>query len=152
MMDMTMTDRPPGPGELAARKRDRFLATVLAGCAVVGGALGGVLGVYDTRGSAFVDPGRLTLPPAVAVALAVGLACALIAVPLYMFTKVDEMKVRRNLRSMTGGCLAVLGLYPAWQMLAAGRLMPQPSALGIFAICYVATIGTFAILQLRGRA
>lgn len=54
--------------------------------------------------------------------------------------------------SMTGGCLAVLGLYPAWQMLAAGGLAPQPSALGIFAICYAVTIGTFVVLQIRGRA
>ena len=151
MMAKAMTERRElGPGERANRARVRFKWIMLIVAGAVGGVLGGIVGGADHGHLTGFDPARIVLDPTLAVFVAIGFAAAMGGLPLYLFTQVDEMKVQRNLKGMTGGLIAVLGGYPAWQMLAAGGLVPQPTAFDIFAIGYVAMLATFVTLKLRG--
>ncbi|MGL4314680.1 MAG: hypothetical protein ACRCSO_11905 [Sphingomonas sp.] len=150
-----MTDRREiGPGERISRQRERYTRMVSIGCGVFGGVLGGVIGAAVAKGHAttngWFDPTKLTLSAPVAILLALGFIIGLVGLPLYMFGQVDELKVRRNLEAMTAGLFAVLGGYPAWQLLAAGGLLPQPSPIGIFSLGYVGMIAAFVIGKLRG--
>lgn len=149
----TVNSKPtPGPGELRLRARTRNRNLFLAGCVVLGMVLGGVLGFFDEGDgpAMLLDPTRLSVPPVVAVLLAVGFLAGLVALPLYMFRKVDELKIRQNMLAMVAGCFAVIGGYPAWQLLAAGGLTGQPSAVGVFLLGYGFTTATFVVLKLRG--
>ncbi|MGJ3647218.1 hypothetical protein ACLB0R_01920 [Sphingomonas sp. GlSt437] len=149
-----MTDaRQLGPGELAARKRARYRLIVLTGCGLFGGVLGAFIGAAVAEGHAttngWFDPAKLVLSPIAATVLALGFVIGLVGLPVYFFGQVDELKVRRNLQSMTGGLLAVLGGYPAWQLLAAGRLVPQPSAFGIWLIGYFSMVAMYLVFKVR---
>lgn len=154
MMAKAMVDRRElGPGEQAARRRTRYKLIVMAGCGLFGGVLGGVIGVAVGEGHAttngWFDPAKLVLSPPVAVLLALGFVIGLVGIPLYLFGQVDELKVRRNLEAMTAGLFAVLGGYPAWQLLAAGDLLPQPHAFGVFLLGYFGMIAALLIGKLR---
>jgi hypothetical protein len=142
--------RELGPGELAMRARTRLKWAMLIVAWLIGGVLGGIVGGSDRNHLTGFDPARIVLNPALSIVLAIGFLGAMAGLPLYMFGQVDEMKVQRNLRSMTGGLLAVLGGYPAWQMLAAGGLVPQPSGFDVFVIGYVAMLVSFVVQKLRG--
>ncbi|HEX4692996.1 hypothetical protein [Sphingomonas sp.] len=144
-----MAEHDLGPGERAGRARRRFMLMLIIGGGALGGILGGVIG-GSSAGKGGFDPAHLTLNPAAAVLMAAGCLIALVALPLYMFVKVDEMKAKRNMKAMTAGCLAVIGGYPAWQMLAAGGFVPQPSALGMFVIAYGIMALVSLFLRFRG--
>jgi hypothetical protein len=146
---LLMADHDLGPGERAGRARRRFMLMLVIGGGALGGILGGVIG-GSSAGKGGFDPTHLTLNPVVAVLMAAGCLVALIGLPLYLFAKVDEMKAKRNLKAMTAGCLGVLGGYPAWQMLAAGGFVPQPSALGMFVIAYGVMALVSLFLRFRG--
>lgn len=143
--------RAPGPGEQRLRAQTRNRNLFLAGCVVAGMVLGGVLGIFDEgpNPGLLIDPARMVVPPVVGALLAVGFLIGLVALPLYMFRKVDELKVQQNMQAMAAGSFAVIGGYPAWQMLAAGGLAQQPSAFGIFLLGYGITTATFVALKLR---
>lgn len=139
-----------GPGErIARRNRWRMYAFIVA-CGVLGGVLGGALSALDTGNADAFSPAAIRLAPLPALLLAIGFLIALIAVPLYAFTIIDEVKVRLNLQAMTAACLAVTGGYPAWQSLAAGGWVPQPSAWGVFLLAYATMAIVGIALKLRG--
>jgi len=139
-----------GPGERIARRNRRRMYYFLGGCLVVGAVLGGAASVFELGDHAGLhDIAAVRLPPAVAVLLAIGFLAALIGIPAYSFRLIDEVKVQANLKAMSGACLAVVGGYPAWQALAAGGLVPQPSALGVFLIAYVSMAVLGLVFKLR---
>jgi hypothetical protein len=132
------------------RARTRFKWATLIGSCVLGGVLGAMVsGANKGQGHLFGDPTLLKLDPGMAIVIAIAFAAAMVGLPLYFYSKVDELKVRQNLQGMTGGCLAVLGGYPAWQSLAAGGLLPQPTAVGMFALCYFAMLVVFLVMRFR---
>lgn len=142
--------REMGPGERADRARTRTKWAMLVGSLVFGGILGGLVGGADQgNGGLFSHPERLILSPALSITLAIGFVIGFVGLPVYFYGKVDELKVRINLQGMAGGCLTVLGGYPAWQMLAAGGFMPQPTALGIFALCYFGMLVVYLAARYR---
>lgn len=148
-----MTDkRELGPGERAMRARARFRNRVLVAVVLFGGLLGLAMGLADKHDgpSGVLDIDKMTVSPAVAVLLAIGFLIGLVVAPLYMFRQVDELKVLRNMQSMVAGWFAVIGGFPAWQMLAAGGLAPQPTAVGLFLLAYGMTLVTFVVLKVRG--
>lgn len=142
----------PGPGERRLRQRRRNHFGYLALCLALGGVLGGVMGAFDSgpNHSVLIDFTRLALPPAIAVVIAIAFILSLVVLPLYMFRKIDELKVLQNMQALSGGAFAVLGGYPAWQLLAAGGLAPQPSAWGVFLLGYGFMLVSFVALRLRG--
>lgn len=156
MTATAMTDRDsdlrPGPGERAARARERYQRNYLLGAAAFGGVIGGLLavGTPGTRHAlAALAQGQLKLDPLFAVVLAVAVLIGLGALPAYGFRTIDEVKVRRNLWSMAAAWFAVIAGYPAWVVLAAGGLLPQPSALGLFVGAYAATMLAYVVMRLR---
>ena len=116
-----------------------------------GGLLGGILGVADQGPgkSLFSDWDKLSISPVMAILLTIGVLIALVGLPVYMFRKIDELKVLRNMQSMVGGWFAVIGGFPAWQLLAAGGLAPPPTAIGLFLLAYGFTLLTFVLLKFR---
>lgn len=149
MMANMIDDRTSGTGEAVTRARLRYRTKFLLACFVFGTAIGGVIGWQAASSDTGLDIGRLTLTPIVAVLLAIALLVGLVAVPAFMFRKVDELKVRQNLQAMAAGWFALIGGYPAWQMLAAGGLVPQPSAVGLFLLGYAVTLAAFIIVKLK---
>lgn len=148
-----MVDRQMGPGELATLQRRRYKQRVFIGLVLFGGLLGGLIGGFDRHegNGSIWDIAGLQLSPAIAVFAALAVVAALVGLPLYMFTKIDELMVRRNMRAMTAGWLAVMGGFPAWFVLSAGGLAPAPTALGLFLLAYGVTLITFTFLKWRDR-
>lgn len=136
-----------GPGERATLARRRYKQRLYIALLIFGGVVGGATGWLDqSRGGGLA---ALSLPPVAAGLLALAMIIGMVIVPLYMFSQVDELAVRRNLRAMAAGWLAVMGGFPAWFLLAAGGLAPTPSAIGLFLLAYGVTLVTFLILKLR---
>jgi hypothetical protein len=69
------------------------------------------------------------------------------ALPLYGFTQIDEMKREYNLVAFTGGCIAVITGFPVWAILYAGGFVPAPHAFGVFAIAFVAMVISYPIAR-----
>ena len=152
MMVTAMTEREMGPGERATLARQRFQRNYLLAAAAFGGVIGGVLAVgAPGPRHAFVAlaQGQLKLDPWFAIAIAVALLIGLAGMPIYSFRTIDEVKVRRNLWSMTAGWFVMVAGYPAWAVLAAGGLLPQPSAVALFLGSYGATMMAYVVLRLR---
>lgn len=151
MMGIAMAGRELGPGERIARRNRRRMIYFLIGAVLLGGVLGGSAAVFHAHSPGDMhDISNWRVPPFAAVLLAIGFFIALVGVPLWGFRLVDEVKVRRNLQVLAGSSLAVLGGYPAWQALAAGGLLPQPSALGVFLINYAMLIILGIAFKIRG--
>ncbi len=157
MMATAMTernaDRELGPGERATLARQRFQRNFLIGCMLFGGVIGGALAVGTEYSGGLIEGlsrGAIVLPPVVAIMLAIALLIGLVAVPVYSFRTINEVKVKRNLWSMAAGWFVVIGGYPVWAMLAAGGLVAQPNALILFAATYAVTMIAYAIQWLRG--
>lgn len=145
-----VSDRELGPGERANLARRRYKQRFYIALFVFGGLVGGLVGgLSQSRDKGLAGLDTLSLPPVAAIMLASAMVIGLVAIPIYMFGKVDELAVRRNLRGMAAGWLAVIGGYPAWYLLAAGGLAPAPNALGLFMLAYGVTLVTFIILKMR---
>ncbi|MEO0699325.1 MAG: hypothetical protein AAFY81_06355, partial [Pseudomonadota bacterium] len=94
---------------------------------------------------------EMVLDPTIAVILAVTLLLSLIALPLWVFGLTDELVRERNLIGYTGGSMAVMGGVPAWAVLHAGGLAPEPTAQGAWAIGFFATMAAFAYAWISSR-
>lgn len=142
-----------GPGERATLARQRYQRNFLMVGALLGAVIGGILGgASPGAGSAFaaLAKGQLTLSPLTAILLALALVAGLVVLPIYGFRTIDEVKVRRSLWSMAAAWFVVIAGYPVWAVLAAGGLLPQPSAVALFIAAYGATMIAFVVLRLRG--
>jgi len=156
MMAKPMTEiarkRELGPGERATLARERFQRNFLIGCMLLGGGVGIALAISTEYSGGLIEGlahGAITLHPVVAIVLALGMLIGLVALPVYGFRTIDEVKVMRNLWSMSVGWFVVIGGYPAWAMLAAGGLVPQPHALGLFLLAYGVTMVAYLIAKWR---
>ena len=133
------------------RRRREIITYVTAG--LVGGVIGFLVAFADQGdGNLFNgDWDKLVLDPAMAVGLAIALVLGIIVLPLWAFTVSDELVRERNYIGYTGGCMAFMGLVPAWALLHAGGLAPEPTVPAAWAIGFFATMGTFAIAWFRIR-
>jgi hypothetical protein len=140
-----------GPGEARTRQRQRRYLAYLG----LGGVLGGVIGFlagYLDKGDANLFAGdwdALALDPGLALFLAALLLIGFLAVPLWGFRIVDELKREHSLVGYTGSSLAVLAAFPVWAVLHAGGFVPPPHAFGIFAIAYVSMAASFLFARWR---
>jgi len=141
--------KSPGPGEARTRQRQRRQIVFVSIAALLGGAIGFTTAFFDKGdGSLFTgDWDALSLDPAVAVILAVALFVGFMVLPLYGFTRVDEIKREDNLIAFTGGCIAVITGFPVWAVLYAGGFVPAPHGFGVFAIAFVAMMVSYPIAR-----
>lgn len=133
------------PGEARSRRRTRNEIYLYIFCALLGGVIGFIAAFAD-KGDANLFRGewdRLVLDPTVAVVMAAALFLSLTVLPVWCFSLVDELVRERNYIGYTGGCVAVLGGYPAWLMLHAGGLAGPPHAMGVWAIAFLAMMAAF---------
>jgi hypothetical protein len=138
-----------GPGEARTRERQRCQIVYLVIAALLGGGIGFFTAFFDEGdGSLFTgDWEALSLDPGIAIALAIALVAGFLALPLYGFTQIDEIKREYNLVAFTGGCLAVITGFPVWAVLYAGGFVPAPHAFGVFAIAFVSMMVSYAIAR-----
>ncbi|MEO0871534.1 MAG: hypothetical protein AAFY19_06165 [Pseudomonadota bacterium] len=149
-----MTDtieKHPGEARMKARRRREIMTYIFAG--ILGGVIGFIVAVADQGdGNLFNgDWDKLVLDPTIAVILAIALLLSLIALPLWLFGLTDELVRERNLIGYTGGSMAVMGGVPAWAVLHAGGLAPEPTAQGAWAIGFFVTMIAFAFAWIRSR-
>ena len=145
-------DEQSNPGEARTRaRRNRKIAFMLF-AGITGAIIGAFMsGVEGGEGHFFHgDIEDLTLPVWAALLLALAFLFSLVGLPMWGFTQIDDYQVRQNLIAYAAGCVAVVGGYPAWAVLAMGGLLPFPTAFGIFAIAFIATMVTFGVVKLRG--
>ncbi|MEO0590905.1 MAG: hypothetical protein AAFZ11_10140 [Pseudomonadota bacterium] len=147
----TQTDIGPGEARMKARRRREIITYVFA--SLLGGGIGIILSVADQGdGSLFLGEWEeMVLDPTIAVILATTLLLSLIALPLWAFTVTDELVLKRNLIGYTGGSMAVMGGVPAWAVLHAGGLAPEPTAQGAWAIGFFVTMIAFAFAWISSR-
>lgn len=140
------------PGEARTRARRNRKIAYLFVAAIIGAGIGAFLsGVESGEGDFLLgDIEALTMPVWAALALAVAFFVSLAALPLWGFTQLDDYQIRQNLIAYAGGCVAVVAGYPMWAVLAMGGLLPFPTAFGVFAMAFLATMVTFAAVKLRG--
>lgn len=95
------TDKQLSPGEARKRVR-RWRQWVYLGVgALAGGLIGFFTGLFDQGdGNLFAgDIEELSLPPGVAILIAIGLAAAFIALPLWGFRMIDDYNRRLQTRT-----------------------------------------------------
>lgn len=141
------------PGEARTRKRQRRELIRLANAALMGVAVGFLVAFAD-RGDGNLFTGgwdKLVLHPAMAIGLAIAMIIGLIIWPIWAIRESDELVRERNYIAYAGGGIAVTGIVPAWALLHGGGLVPAPSAPGVWAMCFVVTMGTLAFAWLRDR-
>jgi drug/metabolite transporter (DMT)-like permease len=148
-----MTNKEPVPlsGEERTRRRRRNQYIYFGVAMVIGGLLGWLISSNDsgTGNLFFGDYADLKLDPTIALVLAGGFLFALVVLPLWGFTQIDELQREQNLIGFTGGCVAVLGCFPMWTMLYAGGHAPPPDAFGLFAVGFAAMGGSFLYAKFR---
>lgn len=132
--------QPLGPGETRTRARQRRYIAFATLSGVLGALTGFLTGFFDRgHGSLFMgDWDALALDPGLALLLAALLLIGFLALPLWGFTMVDELKREHSLVAYAGSGMAVLAAFPVWAALHAGGFVPAPHAFGIFAICFAA--------------
>lgn len=140
------------PGEARNRQRQRRQIVYIGITALFGGMVGFATGFFDQGdGNLFAgDWESLSLPPGIAIALAVALIGAFIGLPLYGFIQIDDYKREMNLVAFTGGMLAVLAGFPIWAVLYAGGFAPPPHAFGVFAIGFASMFVAYLVAWWRG--
>lgn len=140
-----------GPGEARTRQRQRrYIAFVGLG-GVVGGITGFLTGFFDKGdGNLFNgDWHALALDPWLALFLAALLLIGLLALPLWGFSLVDELKREHSLVAYTGSSLAVLAGFPVWAVLYAGGLLPAPHAPGLWTVGFAAMLVSYLYARWR---
>lgn len=139
------------PGETRTRQRNRreIITYVFAGA--IGMVLGAITVLAD-KGSGDLFTGEwetMVFDPTLAVILAATILLGFVALPFWCFTVIDEVVKERNLIGYTGGGMVVMGGAPAWAVLHAGGFVHAPSAAGIWALGFLATMIVFAIAWIR---
>ena len=121
----------------------------------MGGVLGGITGFltgYLDKGDGNLLAGdwdALALEPGLALFLAAMLLIGFLAVPLWGFAMVDELKREHSLVAYTGSSLAVLAAFPVWAVLHAGGFVPPPHAPGLWLVAFVAMIASYLVARWR---
>ena len=144
-------DNQIGPGEANTRRRKRRQYVFYGVAMLIVASLGAILSQVERGEGSFFssDIANLTLEPWVALVMVGLILFALLALPLWGFTQVDELLREQNLVGMTGGCLAVLSGYPVWVMLYAGGFTEAPHAFGTFLLAFFGMAATFAYAKIR---
>lgn len=140
-----------GSGEAHTRRRRRRQYAFYAVAGALGAGLGAILSAVERGEGSFFssDFANLSLEPWVALAMAALVLFALLILPLWSYSKIDELLREQNLVGMTGGCLAVLSGYPVWLMLFAGGFVEAPHAFGVFLLGFFGMAATFAYAKIR---
>lgn len=144
-----MTDQETlSPGEARTKARQRRQIIYFCVALLIGALIGFFTGFFDQGdGNLFAgDWEDLSLPPVVAIGVAIGVLVGFLALPLWGFTQIDDYKREQNYIAFTGGMHGVLAGFPIWAVLYAGGFAPPPHAFGVWAIGFVsmAVAGLYA--------
>lgn len=147
------SDKELGPGEANTRRRKRRQYLYYGVAILLGAGLGAILSQVERGEGSFFSSeiANLSLEPWVALVMVGLILFALLALPMWGFTQIDELLRDQNLVGMTGGCLAVLSGYPVWVMLYAGGFAEPPHAFGVFLLAFLGMAATFAYAKIRTR-
>lgn len=146
-----MTDTNSNIGEQKVRKQTRKYIGMFVGALIFGGLIGYLMGFSEGGSGNFLtgDVENLTMTPGMAIALAAAIFIGLIGYPLYTLRHVDELERAINVKATAIAGLVALGLYPVWQVLAIGGLVPHPSAHTMFLATMAAGFITYTWLKFR---
>ncbi len=145
MTGVHMTD-DRGVGERQERAKRNRTWTYYAALALAGGVVGFVFAQYETDGAVWADG---TIPPTVAVGLALVTAVAIIGGCIFMKRRMDEVELQNNLYAGAAASIIVMTGYPVWYLLWKGQLVPEPSHRIMFAALYLVMVVTYLIRKFR---
>ena len=145
------SDTLQSPGEARTRQRQRRKTMYLVAAGVLGAVIGFV-GTFFDLGDGSIFSGRwdgLSLPPVVAIVLAIAILVGFLILPLWGFTQIDEHQRENNLMGYTGGLAAVIAGFPLWVVLYAGGFVPPPNAFGLWLVGLLAMLGSYLYARWR---
>ena len=139
MTGTTMKRSEIGPGEAAARARQRRLLLNFGAIAAVGFVVGLTAAFVENKDLPIWAGG--TMPGWFAVLAAV-LTVGAVGIGSWLYHRnMDELERLDNYWAGTLGANALLGGYPVWLILWKGGLAPQPDALTLYlAVFAVVTV------------
>ena len=141
-----------GPGEQKTKARRLRYMAYMGVAFLLGIALSAILNMDDGAASdLFLGNSERALDPTIAIVATGVILISFLGLPVWGFTQIDEHLREQNFVSFTGGALAVLCGYPAWAVLSAGGFLTRPTAFGVFALAFLASMVTFAVVKLRDR-
>ncbi|MFM9978307.1 MAG: hypothetical protein ACKVOP_09750, partial [Sphingomonadaceae bacterium] len=97
--------------------------------------LGGLIGAgFIAFNSDLIAPMNGSIPPAMAVILAVILATAVLWASIAYNKRADEIAIVNNIHASATGSFVLLAGYPLWFLLWKGGLLPEPSHMIMFGV------------------
>jgi len=133
-------------GEVRDRANTRRQILLFVGLAIAGGAVGFTFAMFETKTDVALGG---TIPPAVAVALAIVSLVAMVWGTLAYKRRIDEVVLRENIYAGACGAFAVFVGYPVWFLLWKGSLLPEPSHMVMYGVLYVVTCAVYLVRKYR---
>ena len=133
-------------GQARDRAKNRRLVWLFAGLALAGGFVGFTFARFETKNDVTLGG---TIPPAVAIALAVVTFVAMVWGTLVYKRRIDEVVLRDNIYAGAWGAFTVLVGYPVWFLLWKGSLLPEPSHMAMYAALSVVTCAVYLFRKYR---
>ncbi len=136
-----------GPGEAAARLRQRRMLTNFGAIAAVGFVVGLTAALVESKDASILSGG--TLPGWFAIMAAV-LTVGAVGIGSWRYHRtMDELQRLDNYFAGTVGANLFLGGYPVWLILWKGGLVPEPNALVLYLAVWLTTVLAYTWRKLR---
>ncbi len=146
-----MTDTQSNIGVRKVKKQNRKYILMLGVALCFSGLIGYLMGFVEEGSGNIItgDVENISMAPGIAIALAAAIFIGLVGYPLYTLRHVDELERAINVDATAIAGLIALGLYPVWQILAIGGLVPHPSAYAMFLITMAGGFTSYIWLKFR---
>jgi FtsH-binding integral membrane protein len=133
-------------GEARDRANNRRRLWLFSGLALAGGIVGFTFAMFEAKNDVALGG---TIPPAVAIALAVVTFVAMVWGTVAYKRRIDEVVLRDNIYAGAWGAFTIFVGYPVWFLLWKGGLLPEPSHMAMYAILYVVTCAVYLFRKYR---
>jgi FtsH-binding integral membrane protein len=133
-------------GEARDRANNRRHILLFSGLTLAGAAVGFVFAMFESKNEFYLGG---TIPPGVAIALAVIAFVAMVWGTVAYKRRIDEVVLRDNIYAAAWGAFVVFVGYPVWFLLWKGNLLPEPSHMVLYAVLYVVTCAVYLYRKYR---
>jgi len=136
-----------GPGEAAARARQRRTLINFGTLAAIGAVVGWAAAFVENKDAPLSAGG--TMPGWFAILAAVVTVGAVVIGSWRCDRTMDELERLDNYFAGTLGANVFLGVYPVWLILWKGGLMPEPDAMILYGAVFVTFAAAYLWRKLR---
>lgn len=133
-------------GEARDRANTRRRILLFSGLALAGGAVGFTFAMFESKNEVALGG---SIPPVVAVALAIVTFVAMVWGTIAYKRRIDEVVLRDNIYAGAWGAFVLMVGYPVWFLLWKGNLLPEPSHMAMYGVLYVVTCAVYLYRKYR---